>query len=129
MPKQAAKQGDHVIAIDTHVLLVPGPGGVATPMPMPFDGTLDCELSADVLIEQRRAAVKGSTATGAPHVPTGGVFQRPPSNRATVHAGSASVYINGKPAARADDAAVTCNDPDDAPVGRVVATSTVHVGG
>jgi len=39
------------------------------------------------------------------------------------------VLINGKAAARAGDTAQTCNDPVPMPVGTVVATSTVLIGG
>jgi uncharacterized Zn-binding protein involved in type VI secretion len=130
MGMPAAKQGDRVIGVDTHVLMVPSPGGpVPTPTPMPFDGELDAALSSDVLVDNRAAAVEGSTASNAPaHVPTAGPFQRPPSNKGTVHAGSDTVLINNKPAARSGDTAMTCNDPGDAPNGTVVAAGTVLVG-
>ena len=81
------------------------------------------------MIEGKPAAVEGSTATNAPaHVPTAGPFQKPPSNRGTVNTGSAAVLINGKPAARNGDSALTCNDPADAPNGTVVAAGTVLMG-
>ncbi len=73
----------------------------------------------------------GSTADNAPpHLPAtpGTGFQRPPSNKGTVQAGSPTVMINGKPAARNGDKALTCNDPADLPVGTVVATGTVLIG-
>ena len=128
--KPAAKQGNKVAGVDTHVLLVLSPTGpVPTPTPMPFGGALDGALSTDVVIEGKAAAVKGSTATNAPaHVPTVGPFQNPPSNRGTVTTGSAAVFINGKPAARNGDPALTCNDPADAPNGTVIAAGTVLMG-
>ncbi|XXX74137.1 PAAR domain-containing protein [Sorangium sp. So ce134] len=128
--KPAAKQGDKVIGVDTHLVMVPSPGGpVPTPMPMPFSGDLSADLSANVLVEGKPAAVQGSTATNAPgHVPAGGTFQRPPSNRARVQAGSKTVLINNKPAAHLGDPALTCNDPADAPNGSVIASGTVLVG-
>ena len=43
--------------------------------------------------------------------------------------GSTTVNINGKPAARLGDSALTCNDPADAPVGQIIAVSTVLIGG
>jgi len=43
--------------------------------------------------------------------------------------GSATVKINGKMAARNGDTAKTCNDPVDAPIGAVMAVSTVMIGG
>jgi uncharacterized Zn-binding protein involved in type VI secretion len=130
MGQPAAKQGDNVVGVDTHVLMVPSPAGpVPTPMPMPFRGALDGALSADVVIEDKPAAVKGSTASNAPaHVAAAGPFQKPPSNKGTVQAGSAAVLINGKPAARGGDPALTCNDPGDAPNGTVVAAGTVLFG-
>jgi uncharacterized Zn-binding protein involved in type VI secretion len=127
----AAKQGDKVVAVDTHIIMVPSPGGpVPTPMPMPFNGTLSGALSGNVLIENRAAATKTSTATNAPaHVPAGGPFQRPPSNKATIQTGSSNVLINNKQAARTGDPALTCNDPADAPNGSVIGSGTVLVGG
>ncbi|WP_437622972.1 PAAR domain-containing protein [Sorangium sp. So ce1151] len=128
--KPAAKQGDKVIGVDMHLVMVPSPGGpVPTPMPMPFSGDLSGELSANVLIEGKPAAFQGSTATNAPgHVPTGGTFQRRPSNQARVQAGSKTVLINNKPAAHLGDPALTCNDPADAPNGKVLASGTVLLG-
>lgn len=130
MAQPAAKQGDRVIAMDTHVVMIPSPGGpVPTPLPHAFAGQLDGSLSADVKIAGKPAAVQGSTATNSPaHVPQGGPFQSPPGNRAEVLSGSATVRINGKPAARNGDTAMTCNDPADLPAGTVVATGTVMVG-
>jgi uncharacterized Zn-binding protein involved in type VI secretion len=82
-----------------------------------------------VVIEGKPAAVKGSTASNAPaHVPAGGPFQKPPSNKGTVSAGSGLVLVNGKPAARCGDTALTCNDPGDLPNGTIVAAGTVLVG-
>jgi uncharacterized Zn-binding protein involved in type VI secretion len=131
MGQPAAKQGDHVVATDTHIVMIPSPGGpVPTPLPHPFVGQLDGSLSSDVNIEGKPAAVQGSTATNTPaHVPQGGPFQKPPSNRATIQLGSSKVFINGKPAARNGDKAMTCNDPADLPVGTVVAVSPVFIGG
>ncbi|XXT39298.1 hypothetical protein WMF13_40875 [Sorangium sp. So ce513] len=44
--KPAAKQGDKVVGIDTHVVMLPSPGGpVPTPAPLPFSGTLNGDLS------------------------------------------------------------------------------------
>jgi uncharacterized Zn-binding protein involved in type VI secretion len=127
----AAKQGDRVIATDVHIQMLPTPGGpVPVPLPSPFIGTLDGGLSSDVQIEGKPAATVGSTATNAPaHLPTLGPFQRPPANRGTVIQGSATVLINGKPAARMGDPAITCNDPADLPAGSVVASGTVFIGG
>ncbi len=96
---------------------------------MPFAGQLDGALSGDVMVDGKAAAVKGSTASNTPaHVPAGGPFQKPPANQATVDAGSTTVFFGNAPAARAGDAALTCNDPSDAPNGTILADGTVLVG-
>lgn len=129
--KPAAKQGDRVVGVDTHIVMIPSPGGpVPTPLPNPFNGVLDGSLSADVMIENKPAATEGSTATNTPHVPAGGPFQKPPADKATVQMGSATVLINNKAAAVLGSTAMTCNDPVDAPNGTVIAASaTVLFGG
>jgi uncharacterized Zn-binding protein involved in type VI secretion len=131
MGQPAAKQGDQVLATDTHIVMIPSPGGpVPTPLPSPFAGILDGSLSSDVFVGGMAAAVQGSTATNTPaHVPAGGPFQKPPSNKAQILIGSATVLINGKSAARNGDTALTCNDPADMPIGQVVAAGTVLIGG
>jgi uncharacterized Zn-binding protein involved in type VI secretion len=131
MGQPAAKQGDRVVGTDTHIVMIPSPGGpVPTPLPHPFVGQLDGSLSGDVNIEGKAAAAQGSTATNTPsHVPQGGSFQKPPSNKGTIQIGSGTVLINGKPAARNGDKAMTCNDPADLPAGTVVAAGTVLIGG
>jgi uncharacterized Zn-binding protein involved in type VI secretion len=132
MGQPAAKQGDKVVATDTHIVMVPqGPSLVPTPLPHPFSGMLTGGLSGDVKIMGMAAAVAGSTADNVPpHLPTapGTTFQRPPANKATVQLGSQTVKINGKPAARNGDKALTCNDPSDLPAGTVMATGTVMIG-
>ena len=129
MGQPAAKQGDRVTAVDIHLIQPPGPVS-PVPVPHPFSGLIDNGLSANVNIQSLPAATLGSTATNTPpHVPIGGTFVVPPRNQATIIRGSATVFINGKPAARAGDTALTCNDPVDLPAGTVVAVSTVLIGG
>ena len=128
MGKPAAKQGDQVVASDIHIVIIPP--GVPTPLPHPFMGQLDGELSSDVKIEGKPAAVVGSTASNVPsHIPQGGSFQKPPSNKRKVMLGSTTLNINGKQAARAGDTVMTCNDPADLPVGKIIAVGTVMIGG
>jgi uncharacterized Zn-binding protein involved in type VI secretion len=121
-----------VVATDTHIVMVPSPGGpVPTPLPHPFVGMLDGQLSTDVKIMGKAAATVGSTASNKPqHVPTppGTSFQRPPKNQGTVKVGSQTVKINGKAAARMGDQVETCNDPADLPVGQIIAPGTVLIG-
>jgi len=130
MSMPGAKQGDHVVATDIHIILVPSPGGpVPTPIPHPFDGMLDSGLSPNVNLMGLPAATITSVAHNLPpHIPQGGSFSKPPTNMATIITGSPSVMINGKPAARSGDTATTCNDPADLPAGTVVAVSTVLIG-
>jgi uncharacterized Zn-binding protein involved in type VI secretion len=129
MGTPAAKRADTVTATDTHVVLVPSPGGTTpTPMAMPFDGTIDGALSRTVFIDGRPAATHGSTVTGTPHVPKGGTFQTPPSNQGTLIVTDRNVYIEGKLAARDGDRAETCNDPTELPAGTVHATGTTLIG-
>jgi uncharacterized Zn-binding protein involved in type VI secretion len=129
MSPPAAKKGDQVTALDTHVIQPPGPTSPVS-VPHPFSGIIDGALSSDVNIEGFAAATVDSTATNTPpHVPIGGSFVNPPSNKAKITTGSGTVKINGKKAARAGDIAETCNDPKDAPVGTLVAVSKVNIGG
>src|SRR6266536_1081069 len=123
----AARQSDPVTGVDTHVVLVPSPGGpVPTPLPHPFSGQLLEGLASDVLVNGLPAAVVGSVARNLPpHLPTppGTVFQIPPRNQGTVQMGSTTVLIGGKGAARQGDPVMTCNDPTDLPAGAVTAGS------
>jgi uncharacterized Zn-binding protein involved in type VI secretion len=130
MGQPAAKQGDRIVATDTHIAIVPGTPSTA-PLPHPFSGILGDGLSPNVRIMGRPAATVGSTADNQPpHIPTppGTGFQKPPANKGTVKAGSPTVRINGKPAARDGDSALTCNDPVDLPAGTVFAAGTVSIG-
>lgn len=131
MGQPAAKKGDRILATDTHIVMLPvGSAMVPTPLPHPFTGILDGALSSNVKIMGQPAATVDSTATNTPsHVPQGGPFQKPPANKGKIMAGSATVKINGKMAARSGDTALTCNDPADLPVGKVVAAGTVLIGG
>jgi len=133
MGNPIARQGDQVVAVDTHIVMVPTPGGpVPTPLPHPFTGQLDGALSSSVKANGKAVATVDSTATNQPsHIPTppGTSFQKPPANKGTVMIGSATVKVQGKMVARATDTVKTCNDPADAPVGQIIAVGTVMVGG
>ncbi len=132
MGAPAAKQGDRVIGTDMHIVLVPAVAPVPTPLPHVFAGALDGGLATSVKIGGMAAATQGSTASNTPpHIPTppGVSFQKPPANKGTVQRGSATVKIGGKPAARAGDTVMTCNDPADLPMGSIIAAGTVMIGG
>lgn len=122
MENPAAKGGDTIVGVDTHTVLVPSAAGpVPTSVALPFRGTLVEGLSETVFIGNEGAATVGSVAVATPpHVPLGGPFQNPPSNRATIAAGSETVFIEHQPMARADDPATCCNDPIDDETGHVV---------
>ena len=132
MGQPAAKQGDQIVATDTHIVIVPGPPPTPTPLPHPFTGIINGELSPNVKIMGMPAAMVGSTADNTPpHIPTppGTAFQSPPANKGTILMGSQTVNINGKSAARNGDVATTCNDPVDFPAGTVLGVGTVLIGG
>jgi uncharacterized Zn-binding protein involved in type VI secretion len=128
MGQPAAKQGDRVTATDTHLVVFPS--GDVKPVPLPFSGVLNGGLSGNVRVLGRPAATAGSTADNVPiHAPPPGTgFLSPPANRGTVLTGSSRVRINGRLAARHGDTALTCNDPADLPVGKVVAAGSVFIG-
>jgi uncharacterized Zn-binding protein involved in type VI secretion len=133
MGQPAANASAMVVAVDTHIVMVPSPGGpIPTPLPHPFSGPVSSGLVPTVTIAGQPAAVAGSVALGQPpHLPTppGVSFATPPTNQAPIHLGSFSVTIGGQPAARNGDPARTCNYPTDVPVGQVLApTPTVMIG-
>jgi uncharacterized Zn-binding protein involved in type VI secretion len=132
MGQPAAKQGDQITALDIHIILIPAAAGAPVPtlLPHPFNGIIDGGLSTNVKIMGMPAATVGTTATNMPpHIPQGGPFQLPPTNRGTILMGSKTVMINGKPAARSDDQAQTCADPVPNLGATVVAVGTVMIGG
>jgi uncharacterized Zn-binding protein involved in type VI secretion len=133
MAQPAAKLGDTVTAVDTHIVMVPSPGGpVPTPTPgHMFNGTINGNLASNVTIGGMPVALVGSTAINSPpHIPMGGPsFMIPPTNQATIMMGSTTVLINGRGIARNGDPALTCDDIVPAPHGTVIAAGTVMVGG
>lgn len=127
MSQPVARQGDPVMGTDTHLVLVPSPGGpVPTPTPLPFSGKLMSGLSPDVFVDGLPVATVGSVAQNLPpHLPPPGTsFSRPPTNTGQVMVGSTTVLVNGKQLARVGDQVMTCNDPVDAPVSAITAGST-----
>jgi uncharacterized Zn-binding protein involved in type VI secretion len=134
MGQPLAKQGDTITAVDMHLVLVPTPAGPAipNPLPHPFNGIINGNLSTDVFVGGVPAATVGSIAiNNPPHIPTppGVSFVIPPTNQATIMMGSATVRINGKMAARNNDTAQSCGDPVPNMNARVIAVGTVMVGG
>jgi uncharacterized Zn-binding protein involved in type VI secretion len=133
MGQPAATLGDKIVATDVHIILIPAPPGppIPTPIPHPFNGIIDSGCAMNVLIGGKPAATVGSGAMNTPpHIPQGGPFAVPPTNRATIMTGSATVMFGGKPAARMGDTAITCDDvAPTAPKGQVMGTGmTVMIG-
>jgi uncharacterized Zn-binding protein involved in type VI secretion len=129
----AAKMGDKVVGVDVHIIMIPAPPGppVPTPLPHPFNGTINGGCSTNVNIQGKAAATLGSTAANTPpHIPQGGPFQAPPNNQGNIIKGSATVFINNKPAARVGDTILTCNDPAPAPTCQILPAgpTTVLIG-
>ncbi|KWX84286.1 hypothetical protein AMQ83_29430, partial [Paenibacillus riograndensis] len=76
------------------------------------------------------AATEDATATKKrAQGPTGGHLQKRQTNQGKITAGSAGVKITGKLAARTSEPGLTCNDPAELPVGKVVAAGTGLIGG
>lgn len=92
----AAKQMDKIIGVDTHIIMIPSPGGpVPTPLPHPFVGMISSACSTTVNIMGMPAATVDSIADNIPpHIPQGGPFQKPPTNQAKIIFGSADVFID-----------------------------------
>jgi len=131
MGMPAAKEGDQIVSpADIHLVQIPSPSGpITVPLPHPFKGELTKALSSNVKIMGKPAATKDSWGENNPkHVPMGMKFVKEPTNKGTVFLGSLTVKINGKQAARSGDMVLTCNDPVDLPVGKIIASGTVNIG-
>jgi len=91
----AAKQNDQIVGVDTHIIMIPTPGGpVPTPLPHPFAGMITSACSTSVKIMGMPAATVDSMADNMPpHIPQGGPFQKPPTNKAKIIMGSPDVFI------------------------------------
>ena len=114
--KQMAAQDDRVMGMDVHIMVIPsGPGTTTVPLPHPFMGKLDDGLSDDVIIGDKKAAVKGSKARhdDPTHLQLPGTikFQNNPKKDGEVTGGTSStVKIDGKEAAVIGSLVTTCND-------------------
>lgn len=131
MGNPAARKGDTVNGIDTHIVMMPSPmGEVPTPVPMAFQAKINAGTVDSVQIDSRPAAVVGAGSENSPpHAPSGGRFMKQPSNKGTITRGSDTVFIGGKPAARSGDAVLTCADPASLPNGTISSGSgTVFIG-
>jgi uncharacterized Zn-binding protein involved in type VI secretion len=98
MGQPAAKQNDQITGTDNHAVETS-----TSPVSLPFNGVINGGLSTDVNIQGKPAAVVGSTANDPSHTPPAVPFVTPPTNQASIQAGSATVNINGMPAPRHGD--------------------------
>lgn len=133
MGSPAATKNSQVIAVDTHIVMVPSPGGpVPTPLPHPFSGFIQSGVVSTVRVGGQPIATVDSVAENNPQhiaMPPGTSFQNPPSNQGKVTMGSSTVRAGGKKVARVGDTVETCNDPADQPVGSIVGPAgTVKIG-
>ena len=133
MGQPVATQGSNVFGIDTHIVMVPSPGGpIPTPLPHIFSGTIQSGTASTVLIGGQPVATQDSVANNQPQhiaMPPGVSFQKPPSNQGTVVVQSVTVMVGGKGVARVGDSVSTCNDPLDAPVSTIIGPAgTVMIG-
>jgi uncharacterized Zn-binding protein involved in type VI secretion len=94
----AARQGDHIVAVDLHKQ---GDSVV----PAPYRGELREALEPGIRVNGRAAARLGS---GSVRGHTMRYNCGTDTGIGTVTGGSAKVYLNGKPAARDGDSALTC---------------------
>jgi uncharacterized Zn-binding protein involved in type VI secretion len=129
----AATQNSQVVGVDTHIVMVPTPGGpVPTPLPHPFSGMIQSGTVSTVKVGGQPLATLDSVAkNNPPHIPTppGTSFQNSPANEGKVTMASSTVLAGGKGVARVGDQVTTCNDPADAPVGTIVGPAgTVMIG-
>lgn len=104
--------GDKVVGTcAVHLIPNPATGAPQPGPPLPFSAPLLQALEPTVLIAGKPAAVVGSTGYNTPpHVglhPTD-PFMLPTTQVGTVVAGSATVLVGGKPAARTGSACTMC---------------------
>ena len=114
--KQIAVEGDKVMGMDTHIMVVPAGNTTTTvPLPHPFIGKLKDKLAKDVTIKDKKCAVKDSVAKhdDSMHMQLPGTikFQNNPKKEGKVTGGTSNkVKIEGKEAAVIGSQVTTCND-------------------
>jgi uncharacterized Zn-binding protein involved in type VI secretion len=110
---------------------VPNPASGApqpSPAPLPFSAPLVQGLAATVLAQGKPMAVQGSWGLNTPpHVGLhlSDPFALPTAQRGSVVAGSATVQLEGKPAAKTGSTVTCCQEP-----GQLAGSATsVSIGG
>jgi RHS repeat-associated protein len=118
MGQPAAKHLDPVVGVDTHIILIPTPGGpVPTPIPHPYVGMLFDpmdyvpKIGSTINVNGLPRAIAGTAGTALPpHVPMGGPFAKPPSNESEMFMGSSTVIAEGEPMSYAALPVLSCQD-------------------
>jgi RHS repeat-associated protein len=147
---QAAKNGDVVIGVDIHMVMVPTPVLVPTPLPHPFVGVVWDPLGASiagaisqifggggpVVINGMLAGNTGTHVKGAHHIttPPGTTFAPNdiPGNDGSIVSGSKTVHLAGSSAGRLGSLVSSCNFPLNLPTSTCLAVAMgdpVIVGG
>ncbi len=129
MGTPAAVMGDRIVATCA-IHLIPGAAGapVKSP-PLPFSSPLLQGLATKVLICGKPAAVQGSSGLNQP--PHAGLhsadpFMVPAGQQGRVTMGSATVLIEGKPAAKTGSVCTVCGQMPGQLIG---SAATVLIGG
>jgi uncharacterized Zn-binding protein involved in type VI secretion len=106
--------GDKIVGVCAGHQMI-GPVGNPQPAPpMPFSAALTFGLATTVMIGGKPAAVVGANGLNLPpHVGlhASDPFLAPPMQKGTVVSGSATVFIEGKPAASAQSQCTMCLGP------------------
>ena len=131
MGQPAASRAISIVAIDIHLIQPPGADARRCRCRTRSAASSTAALSTDVKIEgSRRRRSTAPPPTRRRTFRIGGIVRQPAEQQGRRSSrGSATVTINGKPAARAGDTAATCNDPVDLPVGHRRRRGTVLIGG
>ncbi|HEX2040928.1 MAG TPA: PAAR domain-containing protein [Acidimicrobiales bacterium] len=124
MGTPAAVMGDKIVgSCAIHQIPNPATGAPQPAPPMPFQAPLLQGLATKVLVNNKPAAVVGSSGYNTPpHVGLhpADPFMAPPMQVGRVMQGSPSVLIENKPAARQGSQSVMCNNLP----GQLVASGT-----
>jgi uncharacterized Zn-binding protein involved in type VI secretion len=130
MGTPAAVMGDQVTATCmVHQIPNPTTGAPQPAPPLPFAAPLLTGLATRTFIGGKAAAVQGSSGVNTPPHPglhASDPFMTPTTQQARVTVGSASVLIEGKPAARTGSTCTVCAN---APGQLTGSAATVLIGG
>ena len=122
MGKPCAKQGDQIVAVDTHLY----PGSPPVPGPHPYTGIIQIKTHPTINVMGMPSATVGTKSMNTPpHVPA----VDGPNNIGEIIMGSTGVKFNNQMVGRLGDIANTCQIASaPAPLGQVVCGGTVLAG-